>query len=286
VNNSQANPAETQFRLFKKTLKRFNNFLRTSWAAGVHNQANPDFIPNNELLPTYDEALLQLRQIINDFNNKPMRDGSTPAQRFERKHPDCQPMDDRQLRAVFGYRTKVETLRMRGFVEVWKGDTLHKFEIPNYYEQTAAEIARATGYKPDATVKVLWTADAADIYSMDGRYICTCLPAKKSSQSSAESNEQTDYAIGHHEKRKRQQLEQADEFEKAAFDVNERLSAGVIDGYDVAVTDKNFSKEDFNKAAEEAVNTNKPKGDDDKEKQSRHRVDRDFNESDWIDIDN
>lgn len=286
-NNSQANPAETQFRLFKKTLKRFNNFLRTSWAAGVHNQANPDFIPNNEQLPTYEEAIIQLRQIITDFNNKKLRDGTTPAQRFENKHPDCVPMDDRQLRSVFGYRTAVEITRMRGFIEVWKGDLLHKFEIPGYYEEMAGEIAAATGYKPDAKVKVIWTADAADLYSPDGRYLCTCLPAKKTSQSRAESNDQTDHALGHHEKRKRIQLEKAEEFEAAAIDAGERLSAGVIDGYNIAVTDKNFSKEDFNKAAEQAVNANQPVKDKDTIKeQSRRRVDRDFNESDWIDIDN
>lgn len=284
-NNSQANPAETQFRLFKKTLKRFNNFLRTSWAAGLHNQANPDFIPNNELLPTYEEAIIQLRKIINDFNNKKLRDGTTPAQRFVNKHPDCVQMDERQLRSVFGYRTQVEITRMRGFVEVWKGNNLHKFEVPGYYEGMATEIASATGYKPDARVRVIWTTEAADIYAPDGRYLCTCQPAKKTSQSKAESNEKTDYALGHHEKRKRIQLEQAEQFEAAAIDVNERLAAGVLDGYNIAVTDNNFSKEEFNKAAEQAVNANQPSTDSLKE-QSRHRVDRDFNEGDWIDIDN
>lgn len=255
-NNSQANPAETQFRLFKKTLKRFNNFLRTSWSAGIHNQANPDFIPNNELLPTYEEAILQLQQIINDFNNKKLRDGSTPAQRFGNKHPDCKPMDDRQLRNVFGYHTAVEITRMRGFVDVWKGDKLHKFEIPGYYKGMAENIAKATGYKPDAKVRVAWNAEAADLYTLDGRYLCTCLPTKKAVQSQAESNDKTNYAIGHHEKRKRQQTEHADEFEKAAVQTADLLRAGVADNYSIAVTDSNYSKEKYNEQMESSVNQN------------------------------
>ena len=283
VNNSQANPAETQFRLFKKTLKRFSNFLRSSWSAGIHNQANPDFIPNNELLPTYEEAIEQMHRIVNDWNNRPMRDGTTPAQRFENKHPECQPIDDRKLRRVFGYSTAVEITRMRGFVEVWKGHSLHKFEIPDYYNGMAAEISKATGYAPGAKVAVIWTPDAADIYSPEGVFICTCLPTKKASTSHAESNEQTDYAIGHHTKRQRIQLQQADEFEKAVVETSQRIAEGVMDGYAIAITDKNFSKETFNKAAEEGVNHNKPAIAEEKQ-QSRQRVDRDFDAAAWTEI--
>lgn len=282
-NNSQANPAETQFRLFKKTLKRFNNFLRTSWIAGIGNQANPDFIPNNEELPSYEEAVLQLQKIINDFNNKKLRDGSTPAQRFERKHPDCKPMDNRQLRSVFGYRTAVEITRMRGFVELWKADQLHKFEIPEYYNGMAEKIAQATGYKPDAKLAVCWNMEAADLYTLEGNYLCTCKPAKKASQSKAESNEQTAYALGHHEKRKRQQLEAADEFEQAVVETRDLLSAGMIDNYSIAVTDSNYSKENYNGEMESNLNNNTVITQKD---QTIKRIDRDFDANAWSDLDN
>ena len=258
AHNSQANPAETQFRLFKKTLKRFNNFLRTSWAAGIGNQANPDFIPNNEALPTYDEALIQMARIIADFNNKQMRDSSTPVQRFERKHPDCKPMDDRQLRRVFAYRTAVEITRMRGFVEVWKGDQLYKFEIPGYFTGMAEKIAKATGYKPDAKLSVVWDYEAADLYTLEGKYLCTCQTVKKAVQSHAESTDDTDYAIGHHQKRQRIQLEQADDFEATASQTADLLNAGLLDSYNIAITDKNFSKERYNAEMESGMNQNSP----------------------------
>ncbi|PTN08071.1 integrase-like protein [Mangrovibacterium marinum] len=258
AHNSQANPAETQFRLFKKTLKRFNNFLRTSWIAGIDNQANPDFIPNNEVLPTYEEAVLQMARIIADFNNKKMRDGSTPAQRFEMKHPDCKPMDDRQLRSVFAYRTAVEITRMRGFVEVWKADQLYKFEIPEYFTGMAEKIAKATGYKPDAKLSVVWDYEAADLYTLEGKYLCTCKVAQKAVQSHAESNEHTDYAIGHHQKRQRIQLEQADDFEQKASQTADLLNAGLLDSYNIAVTDKNYSKESYNAEMESGMNQNSP----------------------------
>lgn len=282
--NSQANPAETQFRLFKKTLKRFNNFLRTSWGAGINNQANPDFIPNNEVLPTYEEAVKQLAKIIYQFNTKAMRDGSMPEQRFSLKHPDCKPMDDRQLRRVFGYRTAVEITRMRGFAEVWKAERLHKFEIPDYYTGMAQTIAKATGYKPDARLSVVWNAEAADLYTLDGKYLCTCLPAKKAVQSHAEGNDDTDYAIGHHQKRQRIQLEQADEFETKASQAADLLNAGLLDSYNIAVTDSNYSKERFNGEMESGINGNQTNTIE--IEQAKQRIDRDFDANEWLDIDN
>ena len=260
VGNSQANPAETQFRLFKKTLKRFNNFFRSSWSAGINNQANPDFIPNNEMLPTYDEAVIQMQRIINDWNNKPMRDGTTPVQRFERKHPDCTQMDDRQLRRIFGYKTSVEITRMRGFVDVWKGERLFKFEIPGYYNGTAELIAKATGYRPEAQVMVYWDQEAADLYSLDGNYLVTCKRALKSSQAAIESDEITDYALGHHLKRQNQQIDNADEFEKQISRTADILRYGMAEpeNYSIATTDSNFSKEDYNANMETGLNHNDP----------------------------
>ncbi|MDB0602285.1 hypothetical protein PL373_14280 [Tenacibaculum maritimum] len=56
--NSQANPAETEFRLFKQALKGLENFSSTSWNVGVEGQANPDYL-DIKSLPTYEEAVLQ-----------------------------------------------------------------------------------------------------------------------------------------------------------------------------------------------------------------------------------
>ena len=253
--NSQANPAETQFRLFKKTLKRFNNFLRSSWVGGINSQANPDFIPNNELLPTYDEAVFQMTRIIADYNNKQLRDGSTPAQRFANKHPECKPMDERQLRSVFGYQTKIDVSYMRGFVQVWKGERMYKFEIANY-NVAATSIAKATGYKPDAQVLVKWDESGADLYNLQGKYILSCAPAKQTKQSHAESNDLTDYALGHHLKRQAEQQAGADEFERKIVETAALIHTGNVEAYNIAVTDKNFSKETYNADMESGLNEN------------------------------
>lgn len=253
--NSQANPAETQFRLFKKTLKRFDNFLRSSWNGGINSQANPDFIPNNDALPTYEEAIIQMGKIIEAYNRKQLRDGSTSIQRFSNKHPECKPMDPRQLRSVFGHKTKVDVSYMRGFVQVWKGDQLFKFEIPDYMV-SASTIAKATGYKPDAQVWVRWDETGADLYNQEGKYIMSCNPTKKAVQSQAESNEGTDYAIGHHEKRQRIQEETADRFERKISEAAALIHTGNVEAYNIAVTDRNFSKETYNATMEETVNSN------------------------------
>lgn len=55
--NSQSNPSETQFRLFKRSLKDIKNLLSTSWSTGLEGQANPDHININEL-PKYEDAVL------------------------------------------------------------------------------------------------------------------------------------------------------------------------------------------------------------------------------------
>lgn len=255
VGNSQANPAETQFRLFKKTLKGFDNFLRTSWYAGIESQANPDFIPDNESLPTYEEAIIQLQGIINQYNNKPLRDGSTPAQRFENKHPECKAMDARQLRTIFGHKTAVDISYMRGFVQLWKAERMYKFEIPDW-PASASVLTKATGYRPDVKVTVLWDVSAADIYSPDGRYLMTCLPAALTSQAKAESSHSTSLAHSHHERRKYVQEASADSFENDAVNAFELIHAGVADAYNIARTDSNFNKESYNAAMEEGVNEN------------------------------
>jgi hypothetical protein len=247
--NSQANPAELQFKLFKKILKREFNFLSTSWNSGVNDTANPDFIVNNEALPTYEEAIIQLRKAIERHNNKPLRDGSTPAQRFANKHPECKPMDVRQLRELFGYETKVDVSYMRGFVNVEKAGKLYKFEIPDY-STSAVEIAKATGYSPSAQVRVVWDFEGADIYSLEGKYIMTCPPEKKAVQAQAEGSDDRDYALGHNLKRKVQQIEAADAFENKVTYAAALIHLGDVEAYNIAVTDRNFSKERYNATME------------------------------------
>jgi len=214
--NSQSNPAETAFRLFKKSLKGLSNFGSTSWGVGIDGQANPDYLAI-ENYPTYENAVIQFSEIVEKWNNSKLRDGITPAQRFSNKNPKCNDIDARIIRKLFGNHTEVDLSYMRGFVNVSKTkgyDIIEKFqfEIPDYWETGAEIIGKATNYRKNIQVKVIWNEEMADLYTLDGKFIISCPPALKSSSSHAESDEHTDYALGHHKKRKDNQLAKADEF--------------------------------------------------------------------------
>ncbi|MFL0102582.1 hypothetical protein [Tenacibaculum maritimum] len=220
--NSQANPAETEFRLFKQALKGLENFSSTSWDVGIEGQANPDYL-DLKSLPSYEEAVLQFYDIVNAWNNVPLRDGVKPSERFEIKNPKCVKMDKRILRRIFGNTSKKDISYMRGFVLVTKSHGYSQtdeflFEIPDFWNTGSEEISKACGYKKNAKVKVVWDEEVADLYTLDGIYILSCPRTTKSSQSHAEANDFTKNALGHHLKRKEQQEESVDEFEQALFD--------------------------------------------------------------------
>ncbi|MEQ3500636.1 hypothetical protein ABMY20_12835 [Tenacibaculum sp. SSH1-16] len=220
--NSQANPAETEFRLFKQSLKGLENFSSTSWDVGIEGQSNPDYLEINRL-PTYEEAVLQFYDIVNAWNNTPLRDGVKPCERFENKHPNCAKKDERILRRIFGNTSEKDISYMRGFVMVTKshGYNLtdeYLFEIPDYWEAGSEKISKACGYKKNAKVKIVWDEEGADLYTLDNQFIISCPRATKSSQSHAESDELTKNALGHHLNRKTRQDEAVDEFEQALLD--------------------------------------------------------------------
>lgn len=226
VGNSQANPAETEFRLFKHSLKGLPNFASTSWKVGIEGESNPDYF-NIEDLPTYEEAVLQFHDVVKAWNEAQLRDGTTPNERFEVKHPKIAPIKPKVIRQINGNYSQVDISYMRGFVQVSKTkgydyrDT-YLFEIPNYWDTGAELISKACGYKKYAKVKVVWTTEMADLYTLDDKFIMSCPPAQKASQSHAETTDANANALGHHLERKKQQTESLDEFEQSlqdAFDV-------------------------------------------------------------------
>lgn len=223
VGNSQSNPAETQFRLFKKVLKGFHNFLRTSWGSCVQNQANPDYV-SIENLPNYDEAVIMLESAISTWNNKVMADGSTPNARWEKKHPDCKAIDPRVIRFCFGKVTKKYTRYLRGFIDV--ENTLlgkYKFEIPDYLGDGASKIAKAINYNQNGEIEVRWNDKGADIYTLEGQYIMTCEPTQKASISHAETSEEGLKGLGHHKQRKEDIIESAKTFTKQVEQTRQAL---------------------------------------------------------------
>ena len=273
--NSQANPAETQFRLFKRSLKDINSFISTSWNAGIEGQANADYIKIDDL-PNYEDACIMMHNLIKRWNNTKLRDQVTPNERYEYSiHPNCQPINPIVLRYLFANHTEVDLRYMRGFVNVFKTkgyneSTMYQFEIPNYGADGTEQIAKALGYTNNAKVKVIWDENAADLYTLDGKYIMTCLPAMKAVQSHAELND--DYANGldHQIGRKKAQTKAIDEFEMALNDAFQEL------GYSQSMA-FGGNKESYNGSQIET----ETKKINNKQTKTKQRVDRDFNDSEW-----
>lgn len=274
--NSQSNPAETEFRLFKKTLKGLSNFGSTSWGVGIEGQSNPDYLDINSF-PTYEDAVLQFAEIVEKWNTTKLRDGVAPVERFNNKNPKCNDIDARVIRKIFGNHTEVDLSYMRGFVNVAKTrgyETVDKFqfEIPDYWDTGAEILSKATNYRKNVNVKVVWNEEMADLYTLDGRFIISCPPALKASSSQAESDDDSNYALGHHKKRKENQLAKADEFLSSlqdAFDFEHDLPYE----HQMAL---GGNKETFNGK----MNDSESKKLDQKEIK-KQRIDRDFNADEW-----
>lgn len=267
VGNSQANPAEVEFRLFKRSLRDQLNFTASSWDAGIENQSNPDFF-DVETLPTYEDAVIQVAELIERFNHSPQRDGITPDKRFSYRNPNCMPMEGRVLRKLFGFQTEKMIRGMRGFLQLEKtqGYEVREkflFEIPDY-ETTGAELlAKATNYVKEGKVKVFWDESSADIYTLDGKFVITAPKARLASQAYIESDAETSTALSHHTARKKRQLAAADAFEEMLAEIATELP------YSHAMA-SGGSKETWNKSQEVRTAETNP------EEAKRKRADRDF----------
>ncbi|OWP76867.1 DDE-type integrase/transposase/recombinase [Flavobacterium oreochromis] len=268
--NSQANPAETQFRLFKRSLKDIQNFLSTSWGTGIEGQANPDHI-NIEDMPSYEDALIQMHELIKRWNQMQLRDKVTPAERWQIKHPDCKPLEPVVMRYLFAKHTKVDVSYMRGYVNVYRSQgynsELFQFEIPQFGGAGTEMIAKATGYTTGAEVKVVWDDDFADLYTLDGKFIMTCPRVIGASQSHAETDDTKANALGHLKGRKAKQTEIIDEFEASLNEVIHDL------GYSQAMA-LGSNKETYNENQLNNENNNL-------KNKTKQRVNRDFNSSEW-----
>lgn len=261
--NSQANPAEKYFHIFKKiVLRSCREFVRSSHDASIEGRANTDNMSVFDY-PTYTEAIAVLEERIEAWNNRRGGDGRTPAERFAEKNPACQVMDERQLRQIFGTTTRLSIERMRGFVTPQGAAATCMYEIPDYAGTGAEAIARATGNGYDSRVQVVYDESGADLYSIDGRYIMTCPPVVKSSSSYVEATPEQRAAREHLRRRK-----EADrQVPHTALDELLRTSEYMQGyGYDEAVQ-LGMRKSDINEAYEQSISITA----DDKKKAERRR---------------
>lgn len=283
--NSQANFAETEFRLFKQHLRAELNFVSSSWNVGIEGQVNPDRF-TVEALPDYSDAVIQFGKIVEEWNSRKLRDETTPNERYENRNPKCTHIDNRVLRQIFGTKTKVDPTLYRGFIKVARTKGYHHredfiFEIPDIEETGAEKITKAIGYARNGQVQVIWDEEAADIYTLAGAYVMTCYPAEMSSNAYIESDAQSDHALGHHLKRKQKITEKADEYTAMLEEFDEALPY-------VLAMKAGGSKESFNGLHNAIENRQNLENDEEKDikKARRERNERDFNSDEWKDLDN
>lgn len=240
--NSQANPSETIFRLFKRRFKRYFNLPETSWSAkSLESMANPDYYDIMSL-PTYTEAIGKLETAIGEWNATPMTNGVTPAQWFTTvKNPEAVQYDDRLLRMLTGEVSNIDISYMRGFVDVQRGTDRYKFEIPNVADVIGL-IAGYMGYNSSVPVTVYWDNEMADIYTRDGLYMFSCTNARLASKSASEADHDTLAALGHNQRR-------ADTMERIADDWVtdvEAAKASLSPHYAFNIGSDGSAKEDYN----------------------------------------
>ena len=217
--NSQANYAETQFRLFKKTIRGEFNWLGSSWdSKDIENVANEDYL-NAESFPSYAEVIEQVGRKIEEWNNHVMQCGETRSELYaESLHPEVQEIDPRVWRHVAGNYTEQEITRQRGNIVISKGGQKYMFEIPDV--DTVGDVIRDyLGYAATVRCRMYWDAEECDLYTMDDRFMFTCFAARKAVKSHAEETKLNVRNLGHHIWRKASQVEAIEQYEQEAYEV-------------------------------------------------------------------
>ncbi len=239
--NSQANPAEMMFRLFKRRFKSYFNLPETSWnAKSLESMANPDYF-DIMTLPTYDEAIVKLQTAIETWNNTELSNGITPAAWFHGfKNERAGQYSDRQWRVITGEVSKKDLSYARSIMELQRGTDKYKYDIPSD-AATVALIARYMGYDSAFKATVYWDRDGADVYSPDGVYMFSCPPAMLSAKSESEASHDSHTALAYYQKKSDAFEQMADRYVR---DIEEARQT-MFRGYEFNVQDKN-TKEDYN----------------------------------------
>lgn len=193
VGNKQANPAEMYIHLQSQKARQFDNWMKSSfYSTHIDNQANPDYMDINNL-PTESEALEQIGQLIEQWNNTPAKDGTVPADftsNLENHNPQAPAVDHVKKRFIFGHETRTRLARSRGVLIVSNGKGQYredyKFQIP-HWEVAIDHIDQSLGGDPDLQVVVHWDESGADLYTPGGRFILSADPVKHAHKSEFES---------------------------------------------------------------------------------------------------
>lgn len=253
--NSQANPAERLFKVFKGSLRGLYNLFDTSFGSqGIENQANPDYFTLDSL-PTYEEAKKQLEDIIYNFNNRTLADGTTPQERFvNTKNPQCGMYNNQDYRRITTVGREVDITSARGIVSVMREGVKVRYELPIDVHSRAL-IAKYTKYSAKCEVMLYADGDAADMYDAEGVYMMTIKRVDEACISTYEATEEEKTIRQHHERRKQQQLQEVEDFEVDLLEDINAVRGGDRFALEMALNSYKSPKKAYNNAKEEAINS-------------------------------
>lgn len=251
--NSQANYGETQFRLFKKRLRRMGNWMGTSWdAKSIENQNNEDYMVIDEY-PTYEEAIAQLDEKINSWNDEITHTGVSRSELYATNlHPDCQQIDERIWRKLTGRCSAKEITRQRGTILLESKGKTYKFDIPDY--EALGEVVQAyLGYANLVNTDIYWDDECADVYTKDGRYMFSCYTPPLATISHAEADRESMSALGKGLIRKAKTNVKADYFTEEVKTVAEAIYNEYPERYGIVCRQTKHAKERTNGEREAAL---------------------------------
>ncbi|MEG1936979.1 MAG: transposase family protein [Rikenellaceae bacterium] len=253
--NSQANPAERLFKVFKGSLRGLYNLFDTSFGSqSVENQANPDYFTLDSL-PTYEEAKKQLDEIIYNFNNRTLADGTTPQERFvNTKNPQCGTYTEQDYRRITTTGHEVNITSARGIVSVMREGRKVRYELP-IDAHSKALIAKYTKYSAKCEVMLYADGDSADMYDAEGIYMMTINRVDEACISTYEATDEEKRIRQHHEQRKLQQLQEVEDFEVDLLEDINTMRGGDRFALEMALNSYKSPKKAYNNTKEEAINS-------------------------------
>ncbi len=143
--NKQANKAETYVRLLSDKARQFDNWSMLGFhSTHEDNQANPDYLEFNNL-PTQGRVLMQIEELIEQWNTSPRPDGTIPVEEFNkqsRRNPDLKPVNIHTHRFVFGNHSNYTLDRCRGLMQLRNGPEIHEFEFANWEDDAVLNFDR------------------------------------------------------------------------------------------------------------------------------------------------
>ncbi|MBQ4408834.1 MAG: DDE-type integrase/transposase/recombinase, partial [Bacteroidales bacterium] len=252
--NSQENQAETLQRLVFNFCRRYSNFVGSRMGAIKDDNRTTNFDGLDiSKLPTFEEAVNQQIEMVNEWNSAKGSDGLSPDERFfgdlEIENGKLKIDDDVEfgfkpsetiIRRALGMKTTVNLSRMRGKLAIEHDGSTYYYEID--LAKNGELLNRKTGYKPDAVVTVCHDGQTADLYNQDGVFIISLQAVNKAFKALCEADEASGKGMAE------QMQIRADFDQKVAENINLidemrfRLPDGEITDYGYAVATRSKVK--------------------------------------------